>query len=114
MFTSDLKPISIALYKLIEAVKPLPIDISKLEEEALDFSRLAGFKKTEYLHYDYCIELYTLIERLDNSKIETAKIEAAKLGIIEFGYAVIDIETSLLKSSLYGINQTLSSSQNGN
>jgi hypothetical protein len=114
MLTSDLKPISIALYKLIEAVKPLPIDISQLEEEALDFSRLAGLKNTECLQYDYCIELYKQIERLDKSKFEAAKIDVAKSGIIEFGYAVIDIETSLLKSNLFEINQALSRTQYGN
>ena len=114
MITFDLKPISIALYKLIEAVKPLPIDISQLEEEALDFSRLAGLKNTECLQYVYCVDLYKQIERLDNSIHEASKIDAAKQGIIEFGYVVIDIETSLLKSSLFEFDQALSRTQYGN
>jgi hypothetical protein len=82
MITTDLKRVSQELSKLIEVLEPLSMVTDQMKEDALDFSRCAGFVKLQYLNYEYVTDLGKRIDKCDSTDIPIKAIQKAKLAKI--------------------------------
>lgn len=105
MITSDLKRVSQELIKLIEVLEPLEMASDQMKEDALDFSRCAGFVKLQYLSYEYVIDLAKRVDNCSRKDIPIMAIKKAKLAIILFGQEILNMELEILTESLRQVNE---------